>query len=527
MNRLLVILLLSLFALPCYGLVVFTDEDATPSVQGDTLFKTANTIATAITTFDDPTLGQQITVLFTDGNTTIDFTGTTLYGNSGVDWTANQNDVLTASYDGANWYCGVSNPSVIDGGLALQNGSLSIGNVTAWERGTCLASGDFHAHGGATLAGYYKFKHGATPAIHAEAGHSAVWVDNNGQLQFCKADGTDHTIGLDADMIKKDGSVPLASDWNIGDNGKILADWISARNGAGLKLSSIDGKGLIVENGGSLASGDLGEGWDYGLTIGRGFSTDFIGILTSTGGEGAFIGVENDYGSVTFNGDAKLSTNAAGELTVNNTLSVTSIADGGLTSYDLKVGDTDGAPTYGMVMFGNAVIGRTSFKSANMDADGAVVFRNLGGPVTGKIEFLFTEAAGNTIRFAIPSSGSGHAIYNARSYLGIGPAPNNTDAVYLPYWQNLGWFHNLDCDTGATGADMGVQDDLEVEGAIYADEVNESTPGAGVTFNSLVIPSGTTPAPSVEGAIFLDTNASVNGSVVIYSNGAWRTVADL
>ena len=46
-------------------------------------------------------------------------------------------------------------------------------------------------------------------------------------------------------------------------------------------------------------------------------------------------------------------------------------------------------------------------------------------------------------------------------------------------------------------------------------------------FGSLVIPSGTTPAPDVEGAIFLDTDASANGSLVVYSNGVWRTVKDL
>lgn len=58
------------------------------------------------------------------------------------------------------------------------------------------------------------------------------------------------------------------------------------------------------------------------------------------------------------------------------------------------------------------------------------------------------------------------------------------------------------------------------------DNVAWST-GAGVTFDSLVIPSGTIPGPDIEGAIFLDTDESVNGSLVMYSNGAWRTVKDL
>jgi hypothetical protein len=43
----------------------------------------------------------------------------------------------------------------------------------------------------------------------------------------------------------------------------------------------------------------------------------------------------------------------------------------------------------------------------------------------------------------------------------------------------------------------------------------------------LVIPSGTTPTPNVTGSLFLDTDQSANGSLMCYSNGAWRVVADL
>ena len=48
-----------------------------------------------------------------------------------------------------------------------------------------------------------------------------------------------------------------------------------------------------------------------------------------------------------------------------------------------------------------------------------------------------------------------------------------------------------------------------------------------VTMTGLIIPSGTTPAPNTEGALFLDTDAGTNGTLKIYSNGAWRTVAEL
>lgn len=212
---------------------------------------------------------------------------------------------------------------------------------------------------------------------------------------------------------------------------------------------------------------------------------------------------------------------------MSHALDIRGIGDGELTSYDLKVGDTL-TPDYGMIQMGNAVIGRTSFKNANMDADGTVIFRNLGGPVTGKIEFLWSESAGNTTRFAIPASGVGNATYNPRSMLMAGPAPADTDMVTVGYWQaNNGIFDNLACDTSGVGADLGVQNDLEVERDIYTDSIKESTPGAGVAFDAMIIPSGTTPAPDTVGAIFLDTDESVNGSLMMYGNGAWRKVADL
>ena len=46
-----------------------------------------------------------------------------------------------------------------------------------------------------------------------------------------------------------------------------------------------------------------------------------------------------------------------------------------------------------------------------------------------------------------------------------------------------------------------------------------------ITPGEFIIPSGTAPGPAVEGALFLDTDASANGTLVCYSNGTWRTVA--
>lgn len=42
-----------------------------------------------------------------------------------------------------------------------------------------------------------------------------------------------------------------------------------------------------------------------------------------------------------------------------------------------------------------------------------------------------------------------------------------------------------------------------------------------------VVKFGTSPWPALEGAMFLDTDASTNGTLVVYKNGDWRTVAVL
>jgi hypothetical protein len=51
--------------------------------------------------------------------------------------------------------------------------------------------------------------------------------------------------------------------------------------------------------------------------------------------------------------------------------------------------------------------------------------------------------------------------------------------------------------------------------------------GGVLTPGSLIIPSGITPTPDTEGALFMDTDESANGSLMMYGNGAWRKVMDL
>ncbi len=164
----------------------------------------------------------------------------------------------------------------------------------------------------------------------------------------------------------------------------------------------------------------------------------------------------------------------------DGTVSIVGIADGGLTNYDLKIGDVT-TPDYGMIRFGDGVIGRTSYNVAVCDLDGSVVIRNMGTPATSFIEFVFTESGGDAIRFALAKSGVGNATYNPRSMLIAGPAVLDDSIVTVGYWQTQGIFDNLACDTAGDGADLGVQNDLEVEGEIFTDRIEESTTGAGIS----------------------------------------------
>lgn len=91
-----------------HAAVTFAAQDATPDVSQGTVFKTANATATTITMFDSAYDGQTIWVVVNDANTTIDFTGTNLKGNGGVDWTPTTGDHLQAVFVSPNWYCRIS-----------------------------------------------------------------------------------------------------------------------------------------------------------------------------------------------------------------------------------------------------------------------------------------------------------------------------------------------------------------------------------------------------------------------------------
>ena len=93
-----------------YQIKAFDNRDATPSVTGGSLFVTANTRATSITAFDDPTEGQQITIIIKDALT--DFTNGGVGGkgvnrlvlNGNANWTTSTTgDSISFVYNDGVW----------------------------------------------------------------------------------------------------------------------------------------------------------------------------------------------------------------------------------------------------------------------------------------------------------------------------------------------------------------------------------------------------------------------------------------
>jgi hypothetical protein len=90
-------------------------------------------------------------------------------------------------------------------------------------------------------------------------------------------------------------------------------------------------------------------------------------------------------------------------------------------------------------------------------------------------------------------------------------------------------FPNLACDTSLYGADLGVENDVEVRGIIYADQIKESTLGVGVSFDEINVDTLKVDNLTVDNVITdlitLDA-VEVNDSVVLHNlaGGGVRTV---
>lgn len=80
---------------------VFTNAAATPSVAGFDIWFTGNSGATTITNLTNGSVGQRVTLICGDANTTLSDAGTLRLNGA---FTCTADDTITLVYDGANWF---------------------------------------------------------------------------------------------------------------------------------------------------------------------------------------------------------------------------------------------------------------------------------------------------------------------------------------------------------------------------------------------------------------------------------------
>lgn len=188
----------------------FVDGDTTPDISESSYWKTANTSATTITNFDNPQDNiHKITVLFTEGNTTISNNSNVVI-QAGADFTGVVDSVKVFLYDGTNWVEQAVNVGLVGAVYFPHDSDVSdIGGYDALRRSpadhaetthvTNVASGDgdvaieeFVTDAGdpgvlALIAGIWEFH------VHAQV-NTAVGITNL-KLEFYKrATGGSETL---------------------------------------------------------------------------------------------------------------------------------------------------------------------------------------------------------------------------------------------------------------------------------------------------------------------------------------------
>lgn len=87
-------------------ILAFANADLTPSVARADFFSVANSGGVTITAFEDGRVGQVLTLIFKDGNTTIQDASVAgvIQLAGGADFTPTADDVLVLIFDGTSWY---------------------------------------------------------------------------------------------------------------------------------------------------------------------------------------------------------------------------------------------------------------------------------------------------------------------------------------------------------------------------------------------------------------------------------------
>ncbi len=205
---------------------------------------------------------------------------------------------------------------------------------------------------------------------------------------------------------------------------------------------------------------------DLTLKTTSGVGTDGADMHFLVGNDGATEAMKILNDGTIFVGIPSLQTGSGDTAIVNITT-----ADPGrmqLGEPDIHFGDSSsGFIETGMARFG--MHSDTTYNSGALDVSRTVFFINEGYP-TGNFEFLFCETTGNAIRLGIPKSGAGLGMWSVRSFFCAGPSVYDDDAATGAYWG----FDSLAMATDVDGADLGVQNDVQILGELYVDSIKSS-----------------------------------------------------
>ena len=132
------------------------------------------------------------------------------------------------------------------------------------------------------------------------------------------------------------------------------------------------------------------------------------------------------------------------------------------SEFDVILGNT-GAGQGGAIKFGAARLGFevSTHLVSSLEVGGSVVLTNSGTPI-GKSEFIFADSTGS-LRLGIPKNAAGDGMYSPRSMIIAGPATLNDNVYTGTTWG----FDRIAMDTDTDGADLGVQNDIQVLGDVF------------------------------------------------------------
>jgi len=297
---------------------------------------------------------------------------------------------------------------------------------------------------------------GHTNGADCDSGEYARGVDENGVAEWC----TDATTEINAEMVS-----------HLVD--KVLGHTNDLRTSA---TGAVDGRVFVTTGIGTgeyidIVSCNGNEKLEYTAGSPDTLTCEAItGYFTPTD-------IDTDYG----------------DETVTSTWTFQDFDSGTFGEYDLNIGST-----YGALKIGNTGIYSSSFSSGTVDLDKAVLIRqegNLGVTNDPGIEFSFIEQ-GNTSRFWLMESAADNATTNFRSMQIAGPysAANGNAQGTCSHWTT--YDSNIDCDTGTTGPDLLVGDDVEVLGTVFAHETLNFE-GATADGNHVILQVGADPGADV------------------------------